>query len=349
MFDLVIIDEASMIDVPMMAKLLDAIPDTCKIIFLGDKNQLASVEAGSVFSDLCSTIVQSNTFPKENIDFFNSFIQNSSAQLGSERISEEMHFLASTIVELEQSWRFNPREGIGYFSRAVMEGKVLQIDEWNSLPAETKKGIAFHEQLENIKTDLLKYATYIKESDIKTALQASSLVRVLCAVKEGNNGMHACNAYIESVLKEARLIEPKQGFYENQLIMISANNYTLGIFNGDVGIVRKDIATNLLYAYFEDSNSENGIKSIATSYIKNYDTAFAMTIHKSQGSEFETAIVVMPENKAAILTRELLYTAVTRAKKEAKIIISQAILEHTTLQKVKRSSGISVRSHLFKV
>ena len=125
--------------------------------------------------------------------------------------------------------------------------------------------------------------------------------------------------------------------------MITTNNYTLQLFNGDIGIVRMDSETGVLNAYFEDANGIGGIKKIPTSYIKNYDTAFAMTIHKSQGSEFETAIVVLPDNKAQILTRELLYTGITRAKIEVKLVINQDILEYSTLQQVQRSSGITNR------
>jgi len=342
-YDLIIVDEASMIDVPMMAKLLDAIPDSCKIIFLGDKNQLASVEAGSVFSDLCGTLSKANTFSAENIAFLNQFIPDSTEQLTNDYLSSDTHFLNNAIVELQKSMRFNPKEGIGYFSKSVIEGTVLQLDEWKNLPLETRKGVDIYPDLESIKADILKYQQYILEPDMLKALKATGIIRILCATKEGKSGVYQCNTSIETILKEANLLQPKMGFYENQLIMITTNNYALQLFNGDIGIVRPDSETGVLNAYFEDANGIGGIKKIPTSYIKNYDTAFAMTIHKSQGSEFETAIVVLPDNKAQILTRELLYTAITRAKTEAKLVISQDILEYTTLQQVQRSSGITNR------
>lgn len=342
-YDLIIVDEASMIDAPMMAKLLEATRKNAKILFLGDKNQLASVEAGSVFSDLCVSQLQLNTFSSEQISFFNSFIHSQTRKLGAESISEENHFLAGLIVELQQSRRFNSEEGIGLFSKSVIEGKLIDIESWKKLPSEIQKGISLVAELQDIKPEILLYKSYIQETDILKALAFTNQIRVLCAMKEGNLGVKNTNIFIEDFLKKEGLLKPEFGFYENQLIMITANNYNLSLFNGDIGIVRKDKQTGILTAYFEDANADLGYKAIATSYIKNYETAFAMTIHKSQGSEFDTVVVLMPDIEVPILTRELLYTGITRAKSLAKIVVKQSILDFTISRQVQRSSGITKR------
>ena len=341
-WDVIIVDEASMIDVPMMSKLLDATKSSTKIIFLGDKNQLASVEAGSIFNDLCEIQKQVNTFPEESIQFFNNFHDDVSSKLSANNVSDENHFFKGLLVELQQSRRFNSEEGIGYFSKSVIEGIMLNIDQWNLQAPHITKGISIVSYLADIKNDVLDYEHYIKEKDIKKALILSSKLRVLCAVREGNYGVKMCNTFIEETLKEAKLIQPKFGFYENQLIMITSNNYQLGLYNGDIGIVRLD-AAGMLKVYFEDQSAEDGLKEVSTSYIKNYETAFAMTIHKSQGSEFDTAIVVMPDHPIPILTRELLYTGITRAKTLAKIVVTQSVLDFCIGKQVQRSSGIAKR------
>lgn len=342
-YDLIIIDEASMIDIPMMSKLLEATNENTKILFLGDKNQLASVEAGSVFSDFCTIQNKMNVFSETKINLFNQYIDSKSHQLTNEFIGNETNFFEGLTTELQISRRFNSEEGIGYFSKSVIEGKTIQIDSWSSQAAHIQKGISLVNELIELTNDVLLFEKFINESDILKALQLTLQIRFLCAVKEGNLGVKACNLFIEKVLTEAKLIQPKYGFYHNQLIMITSNNYNLSLFNGDIGIVRVDKQTGNLKAYFEDANEEAGYKEISTSYIKNYETAFAMTIHKSQGSEFDTAIVVMPDNEANILTRELLYTGITRAKTMAKILVNQQILDFTINQQVQRSSGIQDR------
>jgi len=342
-YDLLIIDEASMIDVPQMAKLLDATRDSSKLILLGDKNQLASVEAGSVFSDLCETVQIANTFSSDFIHFFNKIVSVFNTQLNQTQQTNEKHFLNTSIVELQRSRRFDATKGIGLFSKYVIEGNSEQLQHWQGGKVAEQEGVDICNGLPQVKDEIKEYRHYILEPDIKKALSLTQKLRLLCATKEGEFGLYQCNKYAEMVLKEAGVLQPKPGFYENQLIMVSANDYTLNLFNGDVGIVRRDANTQTLYAYFEDANAENGLKFVPTIYLKNFETAFAMTIHKSQGSEFDTVIVVLPQRENLVLTRELLYTAVTRAKKKVKLIANKTVLNHTVKGQVQRSSGITKR------
>jgi exodeoxyribonuclease V alpha subunit len=342
-YDLLIVDEASMIDVPLMAKLLDSTSNSCKLILLGDKNQLASVEAGSVFSDLCETVAIANTFSSSSIHFFNQIVSVFNTQLNQTQQTNEKHFLNSSIVELQRSRRFDATKGIGLFSRHVMEGNADELLNWQGSSVPEQSGVDICQGLHQVKEDIKSYLKYIQEPDVKNALSFSQKIRVLCAIKEGETGLYQCNKYVESVLKETGHLSPKAGFYENQLVIVTANDYTLNVFNGDVGIVRRENGSESLHVFFEDANTENGLKSIPTIYLKNYQTAFAMTIHKSQGSEFDTAIVVLPERENQVLTRELLYTAVTRAKKTVKLIANKNVLSHTVKGQVQRSSGITKR------
>jgi len=148
-------------------------------------------------------------------------------------------------------------------------------------------------------------------------------------------------SYSETYLKKKGLISPKQGFYHNQPIMVTKNNNALKLYNGDIGIIRED-EFGKLQAYFEDI--ELGVRSVLPGYITNYTTVFAMTIHKSQGSEFNHVVVVLPDDpELTILTRELLYTAVTRAKKKVFILGKDEVVIKASKRKVQRASGVIYR------
>ena len=185
---------------------------------------------------------------------------------------------------------------------------------------------------------------YILESDIETALQKMNKVRFLCVTRENVHSVAETNKRIESILKSSinnsDIFNPKEGFYHNQPIIITQNNYDLGLFNGDVGLVRKVEET--LFAHFVSADGE--IKKIQAGYLNNFETVFAMTIHKSQGSEFEHVVVILPEKPAGkLLTRELLYTGVTRAKTNVLLQASEETLMGTIKNEVLRSSGLEQR------
>jgi exodeoxyribonuclease V alpha subunit len=164
---------------------------------------------------------------------------------------------------------------------------------------------------------------------------------VLCAVREGEQGLYSLNTSIESYLRKKKLILKNADFYENRPIIITRNYYSLGLFNGDVGVIRAD-ENRILKAWFEDSNKE--LKSVLPGYIAEAETVFAMTIHKSQGSEYDKVLVVLPnKTNIQILTRELLYTAVTRARSKVIVQASEEVILHTAQGLVERASGIMER------
>jgi exodeoxyribonuclease V alpha subunit len=308
-YDVVIVDECSMIDGALMAKLLNAIPNHSQLFLLGDKDQLASVEAGSVFGDICRA--KEAAFLKPNIEFKN------------------------------HSYRFDSEKGIGKFSKEVIDGSFNSIEAYINdvqLTIDTEYDEKFFEKY------ALEYISYVMEPDIKAALQKLNLVRFLCVTRENKHSVAETNVRIEKILKSktnnTAVFNPKEGFYHNQPIIITKNNYNLKLFNGDVGLIRKE--GEILFAYFENTDGE--IKKIAAGYLNDFQTVFAMTIHKSQGSEFEHVVVILPEKPTGkLLTRELLYTAVTRAKTGVLLQTSEETLKTCVSTEVLRSSGLEKR------
>lgn len=338
-YDLIIVDESSMIDVALFAKLMDAIKPETKVIFLGDKDQLASVEAGSLFGDLCTAQKRLNMFSPERADFINSIMPEGKTKLPQENIEENNHPLFEHIIELQHSYRFAKEGNIGPFSKAIIENDVEVLKEF------IQKGT--EDILIDTKYDdkeLTKFAKgyhdYIEEKDIKEALKKLNNLRVLCAIREGKYGLYETNKKIEKYLQEQNLIILNAVFYEHRPIIVTGNNYELGLYNGDIGIVRKDEHGNLK-VWFEDADTN--LRAIQPAFINTAETVFAMTIHKSQGSEFENVFVQLPDFENPILTRELLYTAVTRAKEKVTVQGSEEIILKTCELRVKRGSGIAAR------
>ena len=189
------------------------------------------------------------------------------------------------------------------------------------------------------------FKAYIDEEDTLEAIRKINEARVLCALNAGKYGIHNFNNIIQNYLKRKGWLDPAGNFYHNQPIIVTRNDYTLGLFNGDVGLVRKD-ENGELKAWFESTDKE-GMKvarAVSTGYLPDCKTVFAMTIHKSQGSEFERVVIVLPDKEnLPILTRELLYTGVTRAKKHALVIGRHEVIEAAVKKNVSRASGIRQR------
>lgn len=341
-YNVVIVDESSMIDVALFAKLLGAIGPETKLILLGDKDQLASVEAGSLFGDLCKTRSGLNTASSERAQLINSLIADPERRLTAEYISQnDDHPLADHVIELKRSHRFTSDKGIGRFSKAIIQNDVTALTEYIQKKSAEQVIIDTAYDNEVFEQFIAEYAEYIGEPDIKTALQKLNELRVLCAVREGEQGLYALNTAIENYLRKKKLINKNYEFYENRPVIITRNYYSLGLFNGDVGIVRPD-ESGVLKVWFEDTDKE--LKSVLPGWIIEAETVFAMTIHKSQGSEYDQVLVVLPDNvNIPLLTRELLYTAVTRAKSNVIVQGSEAVILHTAAGVVKRASGIMER------
>ena len=343
--DLLIIDESSMIDAALMAKLFSALPEQSRLIMLGDRNQLSSVEAGSIFADLClAGLDNGNQFSTDFIQSIDKlFAENKNLQL---KESSKSNLLRDCITELQISRRFDDQQGIGKFSKSVIVGNKIEINDYKS--ADSKQFVKIISE-SNIKlendSDFLgligKISDYIQEPDIEKSIDKLNNFKVLCATREGKFGMNRINQLIEQMLGVKK---GRSEFYHKQPILITENNPELEIFNGDIGIIieEKDSNDNKRFiAYFMVNQK---LKKVATMYLNNYETAFAMTIHKSQGSEYNSVFVLLPSDpNHPLMTRELLYTAVTRAKVACYVYGTEETINNTIEKRVKRVSGITSR------
>ena len=310
-YDVIIIDECSMVDGAMMTKLLEAISDNSVLYLIGDKDQLASVEAGSVFGDLCR--------------------------------SENTEIMRDKVDTLKGSRRFSKDEGIWKISQEIIGGKIEDLkayenDEQVIIDTEFSRDL--------FERFALMYRDYIIEDNIEEALKKLNRVRFLCVTRSGDQSVSEYNKKIQYFLSQKiEGFHPKsEGFYHNQPIIITSNDYKLGVFNGDVGIVReKEIkGKKVMMASFETTDEK--IREIQAGFLNHYETVFAMTIHKSQGSEFENVVVVLPLKRGKkLLTRELLYTGVTRAMKKVLIQSPPEVIPECVSKSVMRASGLEAR------
>ena len=353
--DVIIIDESSMIGVGLFAKLLSAIKDGTRLIILGDSDQLASVEAGSLFGDICKGLIDNeNKFSEERFNFFKSLSTGNNSLDEKVIFKKRNSFLDECLIRLKKTYRYEQASKLGQFTKAVIQGKV---DDLEDIIAIANDSLIVDETYSESKFSSFveAYDSYLKESDIELALKKINNLRVLCAVREGEQGVYAINAKIEKMLKKKCGLQPSEGFYHNQPIMVKKNTPALNLFNGDIGIIRLD-ENKKLKAYFQrDTDKDKGenkgsisqISSINPALISDWETVFAMTIHKSQGSEFDEVLVVLPKNEnIRLLTRELLYTAVTRAKKKAIVQSGLETIKSTVNRGVERVSGVKQRINI---
>lgn len=331
--DLIIIDESSMIDIQLMHEFLSKVPIETSLIFLGDKNQLSSVGAGSIFGDLCSTISDLNSFS----DDFHLWRKRSlKSSLYIDKIGKD--FIQDKIVELTKSHRFNDRDQIGQFSKAVLAGDYSVIDG----AVDNNSQVLIHD-ISIANKILSSFAKQLSEycliKDTKLALKHLNNFKILSAVRGGDLGISSINKFIEHYIKAQGRVKPKldKPFYHNQPIMITQNMSDYDIYNGDIGLIRENIKGELI-VYFDDG--QDTLKEVGTMALTNYELAYCMTVHKSQGSEFDNVLALFPDQDIKFYTRELLYTAVTRAKKSVNIISTKECLTEMTKKQVNRVSGI---------
>jgi exodeoxyribonuclease V alpha subunit len=341
-YDFIVIDEASMVDIPMFSKLLDACGTRARLILLGDKDQLASVEAGSLLGDLCLAVDENklNRFTSESCGWINGFIPEPARQITEAHHATTDGPLTGRIVELRLSHRFKAQGEIGRLSRAIITGDTDAISAMAEAPASPEVRFDTDCSDKLLEDFISGYAEYIREPDPSEALKKLNQLRVLVAVREGPRGLYAVNRRIEQLLQQQRLISTTTDFYEHRPVIVTRNNYELDLFNGDVGITRME--NGRARVWFEGADGQ--MRSVPAASLSHCETVFAMTIHKSQGSEFNRVLVLLPEGTdTPILTRELLYTGVTRAKKSVLLQAGLDTLLHTTRERVRRVSGVRDR------
>ncbi|MEI8325444.1 MAG: exodeoxyribonuclease V subunit alpha [Betaproteobacteria bacterium] len=345
--DLVVVDEASMIDLEMMARLLWAVPVSAKLILLGDKDQLASVEAGAVMGQLC----EGADLGQYSAQIIAWVRQTTGADLSD--WAGNGSALAQQTVMLRHSRRFSGDSGIGLWAAAVNAGDWATVQGlWHSAPHFSVSASVSVDRLQPESAHDQRLTTLLQtgwqpwlqqlrslSQAACTDEQAAELLKlfagfqVLCAVREGPWGTVALNARIASSLGFAG-----EGWYAGRAVMVTRNDYNLKLMNGDVGLCLPH-AKGLRVAF---ANGQGGVHWVLPSRLDAMESVFAMTVHKSQGSEFDHVCLVLPDVAVAVLTRELLYTGITRAKTRLTLVAAQqSVLSRAVQTRVLRSGGLA--------
>lgn len=355
--DVLIVDEASMIHLEMMAALLDALPPTARVIFLGDKDQLASVEAGAVLGDLCRDAEQGSYDP-ETLRYARD-VAGQDLDLIYQDHSGAAPLLAQQTVMLRESRRFGGP--IGKLALAVNQGDVraahaiLSLDKSGAVRnlAATGPDVAVQLALHGRQEAEGGYAEYLRamaerpdagdeaahSTWVRKVLTAFDRFRLLCAVREGEWGVAGLNRAVQQALACAGWLKPAGEWFEGRPVMVTRNDPTLGVFNGDIGIALRPVTRGApLRAYFMDGPE---IRSVGVSRLAHVETAFAMTVHKSQGSEFRHTALVLPPYGLGMLQRELVYTGITRAREAFTLVAPDAGALASAIQyPTQRASGL---------
>ena len=350
--DLLVVDEASMLDLALAASLLDAMPAHARLVLLGDKDQLAAVEAGAVFADISSgwrfrageaaRLAALADVPEEIL------LQGAASEAA----------LPDSVVWLLDSHRFRTDSGIGRLAREINAGEGAAALSWlktqadpavswietGNAPADTPPAV-----LMAMEEGYAAYLSALREVPANEPLEtraarifsAFERFRVLVAVHEGARGLAAVNAHLERHARTNLGISPAAGaFWAGRPVIVLANDPMTRLFNGDIGLClpgRDGVLTVVFPA------PGGGIRTVPVRRLPEHDTAFALTVHKSQGSEFSEVLFLLPAQPVRVLGRELLYTAVTRAVRRVIIAGSAAVFEAGCAARSVRFSGLGER------
>ncbi|MEL7834541.1 exodeoxyribonuclease V subunit alpha [Fodinibius sp. Rm-B-1B1-1] len=335
-YDLVIVDEVSMVDQALMSKLMEALLDDAHLILLGDKDQLASVEAGSVLGDICQP--DENKFSEEHHDWLSEL----SISIPNKYIVANSNTLSDNITLLTKSYRFNVDSGIAQLSEAVNSGKadravrVLQDQQFDDVVLnEIESSEALQAAIERKLPSY--FEAMINANAPKESLDYFKQFRILSAHRKGATGVENINMLAAKILHEKNLIPKYAKWYVGKPVIINSNDYSLNLYNGDIGICLAD-ENGELRVYFEH---EGEVRGIAPNRLTDFSTAYALTVHKSQGAEFDKVMLVLPRTVSKVLSRELIYTALTRARTAITILGKESILKEGIKRNIRRSSGLT--------
>ena len=306
--DVIVVDEASMVDLLLMDALFDALRPDARVLLLGDHGQLASVETGAVLGDICRL-----------------------AEAGREPLD-------AAVVRLRRSWRFEKQPGIGALATALHEG-----DSAAAIAAlgDARYGeIALHAYPEQPLATLAPVESaldaYLAAGSPAEALDRLDGFRILCATYAGDWGVDAMTARVEERLRRSGQ-DVDAAWYDREPILVTANDYATELFNGDVGVVFEREGVRLVW--FRDG--KGGVRHVAPARLPAHRSAWAMTVHKAQGSEFGQVLLVLPDGESRVLTRELLYTGVTRARERVDIVGRADTLAAGCARSTRRRSGFA--------
>ncbi len=311
--DAVVADEASMIDLALMTKLVEAVPRRARLILLGDRDQLASVEAGAILGDICA--------------------------------AENTSSVADSLVELRHSHRFGADSGIGALARAVNAGDA---DEALALLAGeramphgqvTLADLDERDPLAGALGNAVRdgFGPALAADSPAERLARSGRFRILCAHRRGRLGVEAMNQQVQQHLQAHGLLRIDGPYYDGRPILVTRNDHQLRLYNGDLGVVLCE--PDGPRVWFQGPGSEP--RAVRPARLPPHETVFAMTVHKSQGSELDRVAVLLPERATPILSRELIYTAISRARQRVDIFGGEQVLRQAIARRVQRASGLT--------
>ncbi|MDR8524085.1 exodeoxyribonuclease V subunit alpha [Shewanella fidelis] len=374
--DLLVIDEASMVDLPMMHKVLSALPADASLILLGDQDQLASVEAGAVLADICAGLKQKSKVTNQSRWHmrYSPVQAELLGKLTDSPLSGFVHNdpkIGDSLCMLMHSHRFQGDAGIGQLATAVNQSDLERVKQvWQtgyqellwiehsmanpanmsaaSMNSQNNQGL---EQL--LQQAVTQYGHYLNAMTAAEPHSAQQIIdsfnqyRILCAMRAGEYGVDGINQSVTTALAASGLIKPEQEFYAGRPLIIQSNDYNLGLFNGDIGLILPDNAseTGRLMAHF--IQADGSLLKVLPARLPSHQTCYAMTVHKSQGSEFSHVSLVLPTRPSVaqqqLLSKELIYTAITRAKHHFTCLGSQRVFEQACRCLTQRASGLAQR------
>ena len=359
--DALILDEGSMVDLSLMARVIDALPPDARLVVLGDASQLASVQPGAVFADMCRAGARSvatgsgdggigpDTCARAGagagMGTATGLHEDSSAPASSSAPPP----LASCVITLERNWRFDPKGGVGRLAAAVARGDASAAVAALNDPSDD--AIELHAlpdagRFERLATGFAddRFAPALRKMRALRApgegAPSLSSFRVLCAHRVGSFGAVRFNRLVERRLHALGLVRGNDAFYPGRPILVTRNDPRTGLSNGDTGIVLRDAAGRKQVWFPELDDPERGPRLVAPARLPPHESFFAVTVHRAQGSEYDEVAVVPGPAESRVATRELLYTAVTRARRRVIVYGSEESIRAAVERATERSSGL---------
>ncbi len=353
--DVLVVDEASMLDLALATRLVEALPADARLVLLGDKDQLAAVESGAVFAELSADPRLGDAAVQEIAAACRVAPAAGPAATAGHHAGPPA--LPDSVVWLQRNFRFAAGTGIGRLAAEVSAGRTddalatlrdpIQAPSLRWLDSDHADDGATPQAIADAIAD--GYADYFAAvrrdpTDASVVAAAFSRYRVLCALRSGPRGVQAVNEHAGRLAQAALDIGPPgttlPAWYAGRPVMVLRNDYLLKLFNGDIGITLPG-PDGALAVHFPDTG---GLwRRIAPARLPPLETAFAMTVHKSQGSEFDGVLVLLPQHRSRVLTRELLYTGITRARERVAVSASADVLAATIAAATHRHSGLVAR------
>ncbi|WP_312238534.1 exodeoxyribonuclease V subunit alpha [Stenotrophomonas sp.] len=340
-FDVVVVDEASMIDLPLMTKLVEAVAAGARLVLLGDPDQLPSVEAGDVLSAILRASGDGLGTRADDADALRGLLAPSTLQPQAAATR-----FAGRRVQLQRGYRQTDALDLVPLAHAVRDGDsdaALAL-----LRSGRLAGVHFHEDqidpLQQHRDHLLAHWRGLGEAaDPAQALANAGRIRLLTAVREGAQGARGLNARIEALLAGVPRPGMAPGYFHGRLLLITENSYRHRLFNGDIGICLRD-RQGAVTAWFPGDTPDQP-RGFHPGALPAHESAFAMTVHKAQGSEFDEVWLQLPRRDNRVLSRELVYTGLTRARQSLHVLGSAEVIQAALKRHASRISGLAARLH----